>query len=187
MRINKRKKIKAMGFIEVIIAIVVVGIASAVFLTMAGRAMRELVQVERGEYMKRVAKNGVNIAQEVANKQKAAESGEVFFPYKVSQHEGWCFVPVKSGDDYAFQMELDQFESISLMESDDSLREWAKAHPTNMEGAQDYFLVMCIKEIDPIYGKWANVYFWVGDIHVAGEITSDSDMKDIKYNAIINL
>jgi hypothetical protein len=74
-------------------------------------------------------------------------------------------------------------------ENDFSLRDWAieNAVYENFEDSSDYFLVMCINDIDDEGTRWANVYFWVGDIHVKGELTSDTDMKDFKYYAIIDL
>lgn len=174
------KKIKALGFVEVIIAIVVVGIISAVFLTMSGRAMKELVQTERIEYMGRVAKNGVNIAQEVANLQKGALSNEGYFPTV----EGRCYIPVKDETDYYyFEPDDTPFDSF---DPDDRNTVLSAAIYNDLNGdPTDYFLLMCIDSIDST--KWANVYFWVGDIHVAGQQTSDTDMKDLKYYAIIDL
>lgn len=192
------KKIKALGFVEVIIAIVVVGISSAVFLTMSGRAMKELVQVERIEYMKRIAKDGVNIAQEIADKEKNALPGEDFFPND-SGDDNACYIPIRDDSGYRFLQDMTNFTSISLATNSEELRDWAINYGTgNISSGtvnpetnpnEDYFLVMCIKPggIDTTGTKWANVYFWVGDIHVAGNISSETDMKDFKYHAIIDL
>jgi hypothetical protein len=202
---SRYKNIKALGFVEVIIAIVVVGVASAVFLTMSGRAMRELVQNERIESMRRVAKNGVEIAVEAANLQKGAKVDESYFPMD-STDEGRCFIPVKGGSgaevSYGFLMDgSDEFLSMSDAIPDDT-RVWAleggRAKYESLYLADspeeedeylptDYFLLMCIDSFDPTGEQWADVYFWVGDIHVDGKITSDSDLKDFKYNAIIDL
>ena len=70
-QLSFKKRIKGLGFIEVLMAIVVVSIVSAVFLSIAGKAMKELIQTERMEHMARIARDGANIAQEVANKEKA--------------------------------------------------------------------------------------------------------------------
>jgi type II secretory pathway pseudopilin PulG len=189
-------RLKALGFVEVIIAIVVVGVMSTVFLTMSGRAMRELVQTERLETMKRVARDGAQIAQEVANRQKNALPGEEYFPTELMR----CYIPVKDENGYSMKKDINgDFISESLLEviiigpgyteNDFSLRDWAieNAVYENFEDSSDYFLVMCINDIDDEGTRWANVYFWVGDIHVKGELTSDTDMKDFKYYAIIDL
>lgn len=189
-------KMKALGFVEVIIAIVVVGVISTVFLTMSGRAMRELVQTERLETMKRVAKNGVHIAEEIANREKNALPGEEYFPV---EGVDYCYIPVKNGDQYYFEGNSDgasDYISISLLQlvTQDSnpIRDWAIENAVfdidnDPNTDDDYFLVMCISDIDLSGTRWANVYFWVGDIHVKGERTSDTDMKDFKYYAIIDL
>jgi len=187
------KKIRALGFVEVIIAIVVVGIMSSVFLTISGRAMKELVQTERLETMKRVARDGAQIAQEIANRQKNAMPGEEYFPI---DGEDYCYIPVKSDEEYFFQGNqggLGEYERNSIIQvaspDTDPLRDWAKEYAVyqNFEEASDYFLIMCITDIDTSGTRWANVYFLVGDIHVKGQKSSDTDMKDFKYYAIIDL
>jgi hypothetical protein len=184
---KKFKSLKALGFVEVVIAIVVVGISSAVFLTMSGRALRELVQSERIEYMGRVAKDGVIIAQQIANLQKGARPDEEFFP----SDSNFCYVPIREGiDQYTFLKEGEQFEAILENSPQEIIRTWAIEHGQYADfngstSSPDYFLIMCITNIQPT--EWANVYFWIGDIRVAGQQTSDTDMKDLKYYAIIDL
>ncbi|MFA7682823.1 MAG: type II secretion system protein, partial [Candidatus Dojkabacteria bacterium] len=108
-RVIAKKQFKALGFIEVLIAIVVVGIVSAVFLSISGRAMKDLIQAERLEYMARLAKNGMNVAQEVANREKAnvvTTSETNYFP----DDNGKCYIPLKKeetgvGVVYSFEKE----------------------------------------------------------------------------------
>lgn len=189
----KRSRIKALGFVEVIIAIVVVGLMSTVFLTISGRAMRELVQTERLETMKRVARDGAQIAQEIANRQKNALPSEEYFPVN-GEHS--CFIPVKYNDEYFFKGNPDghsEYESHAMnfinVLGPNELRDWAKENAVyvDFEDSSDYFLIMCINNIDDEGTRWANVYFLVGDVHVKGELTNDTDMKDFKYYAIIDL
>ncbi|MCD4811639.1 hypothetical protein K8R14_03485 [bacterium] len=186
------KRIKALGFVEVMIAIVVVGIVSAVFLTISARAMKALVQTERLEYMSRIATDGANIAQEVANQQKAALTGEgPYFPSEAID-VGRCFIPFReeSGENvfYYFLREEGGMEGqfISILNGDDTetrdlfIENGADTH-------EDYFLVMCIQSMDATGTRWANVEFRVGDVKLAGVRTTDSDLKDFKYYAIIDL
>ena len=191
---RKYKEIKALGFVEVMIAIVVAGIVSTVFLTVAGKAMKELVQTERIEAMRRVAKDGVEIAQEVANKQKNALPTEEFFPTGAE----YCFIPFRDTQgDYSIMKNVldDNFVRESIPKSNEAslaFRNWAINNAIydenlNEESDDPYFLIMCIEDIDVSGTRWANVYFLVGDKHVEGKITSDTDLKDFKYYAIIDL
>ncbi|MCD4756227.1 hypothetical protein K8R20_01255 [bacterium] len=186
------KRIKALGFVEVMIAIVVVGVVSAVFLTIAGKAMKSLIQTERMEYMSRIATDGANIAQEVANQQKATLSGGgIYFPTEAID-VGRCFIPLREQDgadvSYYFLREEGGMEGqfLSIPKGNDA--ETRELFVENGADAyEDYFLVMCIDSMDATGTMWANVEFRVGDVKLAGLRTTDSDLKDFKYYAIIDL
>jgi hypothetical protein len=187
----KKNNLKALGFIEVLIAIVVVGITSAVFLTISGKAMKTLIQTERIEYMARVANDGINIAQEIANMQKSTGVlDNSYFPTE-SIYIGRCFIPVREEDgndvNYYFT-KIDDSDSF-LMLSYDSLNETVRTSDIadEMVMYDNYFLVMCIDDIDTTGTKWAAVRFVVGDLGLAGKMTKDSDIKDIVYYSVIDL
>ncbi|MDD3474954.1 MAG: hypothetical protein PHP08_03610, partial [Candidatus Dojkabacteria bacterium] len=191
-----KKKIKALGFVEILIAIVVVGVISTVFLSITTNAMKDLLQTERTEYMARMAKDGMNIAQEIANQDKAdifIEDADRAFPME----EGYCYIPIRidSGDSVTYEFVKEDngesFENVQDPEADISLdfatirSELLAKFETGGTTFEDeyfwddnYFMVMCIESIDTTSTRWANVRFWVGDRHVAGEITNDSDIKD---------
>lgn len=193
---NNQKTIKALGFIEVIIAIVVVGIASAVFLTMSGRAMKELVQTERIEYMARISRDGVTIAQELANKEKNEPDSINWFPdTDTGGTDPLCYlikINTESSSDYVFDYNGNlvtgfTYKEFSYNESGrDSIISRLESLDPNEIIYENYFLAMCITDIDENQ-QWANVYFWVGDIGVKGDITSDSDVRDLKYYSIIDI
>lgn len=193
-KLSFKNRIKGLGFVEVLIAIVVVAIVSAVFLSIAGHAMKELVQTERIEHMARIARDGANIAQEVANQEKADviennENNELF-PKVVGQ----CYFPLRedSGDEVVYSFAQEGVNFISQTDETEGVRDLiisAVSEPPISEDyfwGEDYFLVMCIENLDDTT-KWAHVRFWVGDVHVAGQISNDSDLKDFKYYAVIEL
>jgi hypothetical protein len=196
------KKLKALGFIEVLIAIVVVGIVSAVFLSIAGTSMKELIQTERIEYMARIAKDGFNIAQEIANQEKANLDPEVeYFPMEATD-QGQCFIPLRvdSGStSYEFYENgsnvFEQFSDpgvppLSLDFRNDRV-DWFNTtfgeENNNYFWGDNYFMFMCIDSIDTDTSRWASVHFVVGDRDVAGQVTNDSDVKDFIYYAVIEL
>jgi type II secretory pathway pseudopilin PulG len=192
-----KNKIKGLGFIEVLIAIVVVGIVSSVFLTIAGHAMKSLVQTERIEYMARIARDARNIAQEVANQERVdILTNDGLFPNQVNE----CYFPQKDGDGdetvYKFaKNESDEFLSEPTSTSREALitfiknnnLEWYIAElEDEVSWKQDYFVIMCIQSIDET-SRWAHVEFRVGDVNLKGEKTDDTDIKDFIYYAIIEL
>jgi hypothetical protein len=154
--------------------------------------MKELIQTERIEHMARIARDGANIAQEIANQEKAdvIENNELF-PKVVGQ----CYFPLRkdSGDEvtYSFAKNENKY-FISETDGTEGVRDLivsGVSEPPISEDyfwGEDYFLVMCIENIDTDTA-WAHVKFWVGDVHVAGQITNDSDVKDFKYYAVIEL
>jgi type II secretory pathway pseudopilin PulG len=177
------RKFKALGFIEVLIAIVVVSTVSAVFFSIATDAMKDLIQMERMESMARLAKNGVNIAQEVANQEKADQiSQEEYFPKAFNQ----CYIPVEDQEAnpvYSFAED----QSGTFISYTDGDREGITENlDTQYLWLEDnYFLAMCIEDIEE--DNWAYVKFWVGDVKLKGVRTTDSDVKDFIYYAIIKL
>ena len=174
----KIKNIKALGFVEVLIAIAIVGIVSAVFLTIAGQAMKNLVRTERIESMSRIATDGANIAQEVANQDK---SGLVLYADSFPKIEG-CYIPFRSVNQgvasYYFEKDGESYRTLGSRES--YVSEASDLY-------EDYFLVMCIDSINQDDTNWANVSFIVGDVNVAGLATTDSDIADFTYYAVIDL
>ncbi len=201
-----KKNLKALGFVEVVIAIAVAAIVSAVFMTIAGKAMKNLIQSERIEAMARIAKDGANIAQEIANQEKSSiGAGNDFFPNETID-KGYCFVPYREvdGENTAYYFlkndEANDFLSIKKYEDNSiDIPGLSGTYDVNREVQRglfvseakdlytDYFLVMCIEGIDEEGTGWANVEFIVGDIKVEGLITNDSDLKDFTYYAVIDL
>lgn len=191
MKLKSGKNFEALGFIEVLIAIVVVGIVSAVFLTIAGSAMKELVQTERMEYMTRLARDAVNVAQEVANREKAniVTTPETdYFP----NDDGLCYIPMREGSgedvEYKFLKEGNSFKGFQYPSNprDEIVETVVDFTEEGFLAGEQYFVAVCIESIDETTG-WASVVVWVGDTDLAGVRTSDSDLKDFKFYAVIDL
>jgi hypothetical protein len=203
------KTVKGLGFVEVLIAIVVVGIASAVFLTMSGRAMKELVQTERIEYMARISRDGVTMAQELASKEKNDPSATDWFPNPNLSAGPVCYLIQRDNEsvdnDYVFYYKgnyadldyeeyldterekiVSQVQDMIETKPEDYIYSYIDPDDPPQLISERYFLAMCITKYDS-NNQWANVYFWVGDINLAGEITSDKDVRDLKYYSIIDI
>jgi hypothetical protein len=197
---KKYKQLKGLGFVEVLIAIVVAGTVSTVFLSIAGHAMKDLIQTERIEYMARIAKDGVSVAQEVANQEKAStDLTQNYFP----DDAGFCYIPLREDNEdppYKFMKESGDFVRFS---DPLPISETTPIPPSDREAIVDffneqfgesrdyfwgdYFMIMCITNIDTTTSNWANVYFLVGDRGVAGQKTDSTDIKDFIYYSVIEL
>jgi len=185
---KKYKQLKGLGFVEVLIAIVVAGTVSTVFLSIAGHAMKDLIQTERIEYMARIAKDGANVAQEVANQEKA-DPTKNYFP----DDAGFCYIPLREDTDPPYKFMKDSNGNfVSFAEP--SIDREAVVNVFNNEFGEardyfwgEYFMIMCITNIDTTTSNWANVYFLVGDRGVAGQKTSSTDVKDFIYYSVIEL
>jgi len=190
------KQFKGLGFVEILIAIVVVGIVSAVFFSISASAMRDLIQTERIETMANIARDGFNIAQEVANQEKAdVGSTNNYFP----DDPGECYIPLRDEEEnpvYKFQKEDGSFVFFSdpstfpfpTEDRSDIVNYFETTFGESEEyfWGENYFMLMCIESIDDT-SRWANVFFIVGDMDVAGQLTNDSDIQDFKYYAVIDL
>jgi hypothetical protein len=133
------------------------------------------------------------MAQELANKEKNEPDAINWFPDDDPDNsDPVCFLiinNIESSSDYVFDYEGDLAASFTYKDFtyDESGRDSIISSLDQDEIIyQDYFLAMCITDIDDNQ-QWANVYFWVGDINLAGEITSDKDVRDLKYYSIIDI
>jgi hypothetical protein len=196
---EKYRQLKGLGFVEVLIAIVVAGTVSTVFLSIAGHAMKDLIQTERIEYMARIAKDGANVAQEVANQEKAnTDPTKNYFPDDVDR----CYIPLREDGDPAYKFMKEGGDFVPF--NDPLPISGTTPIPPNDRKAivdffnghfgesrdyfwGDYFMIMCITNIDTTTSNWANVYFLVGDRGVAGQKTSSTDVKDFIYYSVIEL
>ena len=112
---NKKTTYEAIGFIEALIAILLVGVSSLLLLQIAIDTINNAIQNEAIDHMTQYAMEGAEMVQDLYNKHKMdlllnpdldedEEGRERYFPTITpeSTEEGNCFVINKSGGDVFF-------------------------------------------------------------------------------------
>lgn len=194
------KKYEAMGFVEALIAIIVVGVASVVLMQIAATTMSDAVENERIDKMTQYAIEGAtmteNIVQEIYEFGSVAEISELnaLLNALLTTTEK-CFIPIIPDEtkpqEFYFKLNGGVFEHYTYGDLYDEAnqnvekeyREYARiSSPTTT----DYFRYACIK---PKGGtaKYLSVTIIVGHIPSEGTITARRNVKDYTYSTIINL
>lgn len=178
--IKINKKYEAMGFVEALIAIMVVGIASVVLMQIAVRTMREMISNEKIDQMTQLAVEGAEIAQSIAKEQKA--TGEALFPTTA----GMCYILVDGGNgDYSFMKEGEVFKMYALSEDRDMYKSEAIVTGENL--SDDFFRIFCIDSSYTAGAEHAVANIVVGQQSSDGTITKGNSVKDYSYLTVINL
>ena len=178
-----KKMYNSLGFVEALVAIIVSGIASTVLMSIAASTMSNLLKTETMDSMSRHAQSGAIILQQIANLQKNNPENIVGKPLK--EMTTACYYLDCNEDG---QCQVDEDELVSVDAERTLITDRAK-----ILGSEDYFRYFCVESKgEEIIGEESNVKslvikFIVGDVRSKGEITSDSDNKDIEYFSIIRL
>jgi hypothetical protein len=185
---NLNKTIKtyeALGFVEAMMAVMVIGISSVVLMQIAVNTMQNILQNEAIDDLTQYAIEGSEMIQEVANRDKVEE--EVLFPL-VAEYEGLL--------DNCFAFNLDG-ENIVLMKDDEE--NFVKFNPDDRDNYKDlailnssdeYFRIVCFD--NPMGGAFGEPAFVhsqiiVGQRRSDGEITKGNVTKDYIYRTIVRL
>lgn len=174
------KKYNALGFVEALIAIMVVGVSSVVLMQIAVSTMQGVVQNEKIDAMTQYAVEGSEVVKEVANQERI--SGDDLFPGPIVQAA--CYIPDRNN--YAFLKDT-QDVFLSYDEVDRDLYKDTAVLSSNPDDMpNDYFMVFCIQPYnagDP----YAVGNIIVGERNYDGTITKGNNVKDYVYFTIVNL
>ena len=177
---KKIKTYNAFGFVEALIAIMVVGVSSVVLMQIAVSTMQGVIQNEKIDAMTQYAVEGSEIVKEIGRKEK--ESGEDLFPGPISEEA--CYIPNRGNYSFVKESE-DTFLSYPQIERN-QYKETAVLSNDSEDLASDYFMVFCIQPYS------SGDTYAVGDIIVGernydGTITKGNNVKDYLYFTIVNL
>lgn len=176
MKMILNKKYEAMGFVEALISIMVVGASSVVLMQIASQTLQEMMQNEVIDTMTQYAVEGSVIVQDLATQEKI--SGEDLFP----NAEG-CYVMDAQEGVYSFRKNAAE-EYISYDLSQD--RETYKSE-TAISSDDNYFRLICINSYVGD-GKFAIIKVVVGQSKVGdGTITKKNMVKDYSYFTVATL
>ena len=132
---KQNKKYEAMGFVEALIAIMVVGAASVVLMDIAVRTMQDVIQNETIDTMTQLAVEGAEMAQEIAKQE--TDTGENLFPDGIG-----CYGVERDVDNFVFAGTVGNFDTCSYVEGDEQARS-ACAGAFPVSGYEDYFRIIC--------------------------------------------
>ena len=100
MRKQRHLKYEALGFVEALIAIMVVGASSVVLMQIAVNTMQGVIQNEKIDTMTQHALEGSEIVKEIARQEQL--TGEDLFPDIPG-----CYVPLTESGTYTFKQGID--------------------------------------------------------------------------------
>ncbi len=185
---RKNKKYKALGFVESMIAIMVLGMSSVVLMQIAVNVMQNILQNEAIDDLTQHAIEGAEIVQDIANRNK--EVGGGLFPlsaeYKSDPLGRNCFRFALEGESIVFAKddddnwekydsdERDDYKNVAILNDEDELFRLI-CFNTPMGGVADGEPAFVTTEII------------VGQRHGDGAITKGNLAKDYVYSTIVKL
>lgn len=164
-------KYEGMGFVEALIAIMIVGASSVVLMQMASRTLQDMMQNEVIDTMTQYAVEGSTMIQNVAMQEKT--SGLDVFP-----NSAGCYAIENSDGLYSFKT-----TDTGLVTYDISDRNSYKEEA--MIPGTLFFRIFCI---DSLTSKYAVVKVIVGQSNTNdGSKTFGNNVKDYTYFTVANL
>lgn len=169
-------KYEAMGFVEALISIMVVGASSVVLMQIASQTLQEMMQNEVIDTMTQYAVEGSVIVQDLATQERI--SGDDIFP----NAEG-CYAMDAEDGVYSFRKNTaDEYISYNLSQDRDTYRS-----ETAINTDDNYFRLVCINSYVGD-GKFAITKVVVGQSKVGdGTITKKNMVKDYSYFTVVTL
>lgn len=186
METRIKSKYEGMGFVEALIAIMVVGASSVVLMQIATKTLQDIIQNESIDTMTQYAVEGATMIQNVAMQEKL--TGENVFPNPISNVNN-CYVVDKDTDEQYIIRRTEQGDVTYDLVNRDMYRTEAVIQ----EGAESpYFRIFCIESYD-LTDTYAIVKVVVGQSEITpvtsnGEsITKGYSVKDYTYFTVVNL
>lgn len=185
--IKLKNKYEALGFVEALIAIMVVGISSIVLMEIAVDTMQNTIQNEIIDTMTQYAVEGAEIAQQIADRNKESESS-TYFP-SISDW-GACFRFVNEDGQYSFAKDTENlFVRYSENSDRDIYKQEALIQLLGEDGEEidaDLFRIVCLESSS------GTPSFVIGRVVVGqnisdGDITKGNFVKDYSYLTVIKL
>ncbi len=163
-----KKQYEGLGFVEALIALMICGVVSVVLMRISASTLRDLYQLDIQDTIARHAVSTAVRLQEIAIQDKTADSpGDTVFG-KLASNMCYGFDGQNINTNNTFQV-IDR--SAYMNES-------------LLEDGSEYFRIFCLRSVSNDKQK-VLVEIIVGSNKVDGKVTSDRDIKDYSYFAII--
>lgn len=178
---EKKKVYEALGFVEALIAIMVVGISSMILMQIAVNTMHSTIQNEIIDIMTQYAVEGGELAQDIANRE--IMSGEDYFPEIIVGDLTKCFAFDKDDDGTIIFAK----ESQGVYRTYDLGERNTYKDEAILDEEDEFFRIACFDG-----RKSTETAFVVGKIVVGqrksdGQITKGNSVKDYTYLSIVKL
>jgi len=170
---KKHLKYEALGFVEALIAIMVVGASSVILMQIAVNTMQGVIQNEKIDTMTQYALEGSEIVKEIARQEQL--TGENLFPDIPG-----CYVPLTESGTYTFKQGLDG--NILYFEADTQRSEYISNAIIN----DDFFRIFCFESYS-VGDRYVSGNIVVGELNSDGTITKGNNVKDYSYFTVVTL
>ena len=195
----KYNSYEGMGFIESLIAIMVVGVASVVLMRIAASTMSDAVENERIDKMTQYAVEGANMAENIVQEfyEYPTSSDAISFFDKIAPSFPTnikCFIPdITNSGVFEFKKDLDDdfkiltisslaIESINIHKED-----FGDAEIMTNNVGSGFFRYACFYPYTASTDKQINVGIVVGHLASEGTYTARRNVKHYIYSTVIPL
>lgn len=166
-------KYDAVGFVESLIAIMVVGVASVVLMQIAVRATQNMIQNEVIDIMTQDAVEGATMIQSIAT-----GSGTDSFPSQNS-----CYIiNTDANNQYSFAKDQNNLFVQYALDTDRTTYKQTAV----MSQDSRFFRIFCIQGYT-VGDRFVIVRIVVGQTNSDGSITKGNNVKDYSYYTVVKL
>lgn len=200
---RKYNSYEGMGFIESLIAIMVVGVASVALMRIAATTMSDAVENERIDKMTQYAIEGANMTENIVQEfyeYKNEEPASSFFGNLDSTIK--CYIPQPSNSEpgkfefreYAEEVIVYSIPSLGIEAINNYIskpnRENAKIMTKNIDGetvGSGFFRLACFYPYNPTTDKQIKAGIVVGHLASEGTYTARRNVRHYIYSTVIPL
>lgn len=189
-----------MGFIESLIAIMVVGVASVVLMRIAASTMSDAVENERIDKMTQYAVEGANMTENIVQEfyEYPTSPDAISFFNKIAPSVPTnikCFVPETIGNPQVYQFKKDvslqfiaiQISSLTIESINNHKDDFPRAEIMTNNVGSGFFRYACFYPYNAPTDKQINVGIVVGHLASEGTYTARRNVKHYIYSTVIPL
>ncbi len=190
---------EGMGFIESLIAIMVVGVASVVLMRIAASTMSDAVENERIDKMTQYAVEGANMAENIVQEfyEYPTSSDAISFFDKIALSFPTnikCFIPETTGNPQVYQFKkyaeafvTKQISSLTIESINIHGEDFEDAEIMTNNVGSGFFRYACFYPYTASTDKQINVGIVVGHLASEGTYTARRNVKHYIYSTVIPL
>lgn len=195
----KYNSYEGMGFIESLIAIMVVGVASVVLMRIAASTMSDAVENERIDKMTQYAVEGANMAENIVQEfyEYPTSSDAISFFDKIAPSFPTnikCFIPdITNSGVFEFKKDLDDdfkiltIPSLTIESINNHKDDFPRAEIMTNNVGSGFFRYACFYPYTASTDKQINVGIVVGHLASEGTYTARRNVKHYIYSTVIPL